>query len=196
MIFNNQKNTNPLLLIAIITSLIVTSFSEVAMAKTYHNNLKSRKRKANSTWLKKQSLEPNLLSNRNLTNKNNQKKLNKKYSNNLPKSESNLSQEKGSLLARSLVGKASWYGPNFHGRPTASGEIFDQNSFTAAHPSLQFGTQVRVTNLNNGRSVIVRINDRGPFVHNRIIDLSKAAASTIGLVNSGVAPVQIEVLGQ
>lgn len=91
-------------------------------------------------------------------------------------------------------GMASWYGPGFHGRRSASGERFNQNALTAAHRTLPFGTQVRVTNLNSGTSVVVRINDRGPFTHNRVIDLSKAAAGAIGMLGSGVAPVQLEVL--
>ena len=91
-------------------------------------------------------------------------------------------------------GMASWYGPGFHGNLTANGEWFNQNALTAAHPSLPFGTWVRVTNLNNGRSVVVRINDRGPFIEGRVIDLSTAAAEVIGIINSGVAPVDIEVL--
>ncbi|MCW6037346.1 septal ring lytic transglycosylase RlpA family protein [Spirulina subsalsa FACHB-351] len=93
-------------------------------------------------------------------------------------------------------GVASWYGPNFHGRRSASGEIYNQNAMTAAHRTLPFGTRVRVTNLNNGRSVVVRINDRGPFIAGRVIDLSRGAAQEIGLIRSGVAPVSVEVLGR
>ncbi|BBA79941.1 rare lipoprotein A [cyanobacterium endosymbiont of Rhopalodia gibberula] len=93
-------------------------------------------------------------------------------------------------------GMASWYGPGFHGRLTANGERYNQNGLTAAHKNLPFGTRVRVTNLNNGRSITVRINDRGPYAHGRIIDLSKGAARVIGLMGSGVAPVQIEILGR
>ncbi|HIK27015.1 MAG: septal ring lytic transglycosylase RlpA family protein [Oscillatoriaceae bacterium SKW80] len=95
----------------------------------------------------------------------------------------------------SFNGWASWYGPGFHGNTSASGEIFNQRELTAAHRELPFGTHVRVTNLDNGMSVIVRINDRGPFVHGRIIDLSAAAAESIGMINSGIAPVRIDVLG-
>lgn len=91
-------------------------------------------------------------------------------------------------------GMASWYGDPFHGNLTASGERYNQYALTAAHRSLPFGTWVRVTNLNNGRSVVVRINDRGPFIGGRVIDLSTAAAQTIGMINSGVAPVSVEVL--
>ncbi|NEP12182.1 MAG: septal ring lytic transglycosylase RlpA family protein [Symploca sp. SIO2C1] len=91
-------------------------------------------------------------------------------------------------------GIASWYGPGFHGRKSASGERFNQNALTAAHRTLPFGTNVLVTNLNNGRSVIVRINDRGPFIRGRVIDLSVAAARVIGMLDSGVAPVNVQVL--
>jgi rare lipoprotein A len=93
-------------------------------------------------------------------------------------------------------GLASWYGPDFHGRPTSSREIFDMNEMTAAHPTLPFGTYVVVTNLNNGRSAVVRINDRGPFVTGRIIDLSYAAARVLEAVGPGVIPVRLEVLGK
>jgi rare lipoprotein A len=91
-------------------------------------------------------------------------------------------------------GMASWYGPGFHGKQSASGESFNQNALTAAHRTLPFGTNVLVTNLHNGRSVIVRINDRGPFIRGRVIDLSAAAARVIGILNSGVAPVHVQVL--
>ncbi len=93
------------------------------------------------------------------------------------------------------TGIASWYGPEFHGRPTSSREIFDQNHLTAAHPSLPFGTLVLVTNLDNGRQVTVRINDRGPFVKGRIIDLSYAAARMLDMIGPGTARVRLEVVG-
>lgn len=96
------------------------------------------------------------------------------------------------LAFASEEGLASWYGGKFQGRRTASGETFDTYQFTAAHPSLPFGTLVKVTNLENGKSTTVRINDRGPFVPGRIIDLSMVAASAIGLAGKGVAPVRIE----
>ncbi|MDJ0593416.1 MAG: septal ring lytic transglycosylase RlpA family protein [Pleurocapsa sp. MO_226.B13] len=100
------------------------------------------------------------------------------------------------LIANSFSGQASWYGPGFHGRLTANGEIYNQNAFTAAHPSLRFGTKVKVTNLNNGRSVIVRINDRGPYAKGRIIDVSAAAARSLGMIRSGIAPVRVTILGR
>lgn len=90
-------------------------------------------------------------------------------------------------------GLASYYGPEFHGKSTASGEIFDQHDLTCAHRDLPFGTRVRVTNTKNNRSVIVRVNDRGPWVRGRVIDLSYAAAKKIGMLGDGVVRVKIEV---
>lgn len=91
-------------------------------------------------------------------------------------------------------GQASWYGAKHQGKPTASGERFDQNALTAAHRQLPFGTRVQVTHLGNGRQVTVRINDRGPFTKGRIIDLSRRAAEQLGMLRQGVAPVRIEAL--
>lgn len=92
-------------------------------------------------------------------------------------------------------GVASWYGEPFHGRKTASGERYNMHAMTSAHKTLPLGTYVRVQNLNNNRKVVVRINDRGPFVRGRIIDLSLKAARTIGIHNTGTAPVKIVALG-
>jgi len=88
--------------------------------------------------------------------------------------------------------KASWYGPKFHGKMTANGEIYDQMVFTAAHKNLSFGTLLKVTNIKNGRSVIVRINDRGPYIEGRDLDLSKGAAIELGMLRKGVARLKIE----
>ena len=101
----------------------------------------------------------------------------------------------GAAQARVQEGVVSWYGERFHNRPTASGELFDIAALTMAHPSLPFGTKVRVTNLRNGRSVVVRVNDRGPFVGARIADLSQAAADLLGFLRRGVVHARIEVLG-
>jgi rare lipoprotein A len=92
------------------------------------------------------------------------------------------------------VGKASWYGPGFHGRRTASGERFNQNALTAAHPSLHLPSLVRVTNVENGRTVVVRVNDRGPYRRGRIIDVSRGAARQLGFLQKGTARVRLEVL--
>lgn len=92
-------------------------------------------------------------------------------------------------------GLASWYGERFHGRPTASGEPFDMHGLTAAHRTLPFGTPVEITNLHNGRTVVVRINDRGPSSHQRVIDLSYGAARELGMVGAGTARVEVARLG-
>ncbi len=109
--------------------------------------------------------------------------------------------ETGSISQNSLAagkefqrGTASWYGPGFHGRRTASGERFDSSDMTAAHRSLPFGTKLRVVNETNGRSVVVRVNDRGPFTHRRIIDLAKGPAQALGLTSSGTAYVSLHQL--
>lgn len=94
----------------------------------------------------------------------------------------------------SQTGKASWYGPGFHGKKTANGERFDMNTLTAAHRTLPISSRVRVTNLANGKSVVVRINDRGPYHGNRVMDLSKAAAQELGFIRTGTAQVKIEPL--
>ncbi|MBL4596042.1 MAG: septal ring lytic transglycosylase RlpA family protein [Robiginitomaculum sp.] len=93
------------------------------------------------------------------------------------------------------VGVGSWYGPKFHGKKTANGETFDQNAMTAAHPTLPLPSVVRVTNLKTGKQILVRVNDRGPFASDRIIDLSKRAADEIGYKNLGVAKVRVEYIG-
>lgn len=91
-------------------------------------------------------------------------------------------------------GVASWYGDPYHGRRTASGEIFDMQQLTAAHPTLPFQTEIEVTNLDNGKRVTVRITDRGPFVKGRILDLSRAAASAIDMLGPGTARVRLKVI--
>ena len=92
------------------------------------------------------------------------------------------------------TGVASWYGPNFHGKQTANGEIFDQTAVSAAHRTLPMPSVVRVTNLGNGRALVVRINDRGPFAHGRIIDLSKRGAQLLGFERQGIAKVRVQIL--
>ncbi|GHA22716.1 hypothetical protein GCM10007989_17680 [Devosia pacifica] len=98
----------------------------------------------------------------------------------------------GTVSSYAQCGGASWYGPGFNGRTSASGEIFNENAMTAAHKSLPFGTKLRVIDQSTGKHVVVRINDRGPYHGNRIIDLSKAAATQLGFRNRGVTSVCIE----
>ena len=94
------------------------------------------------------------------------------------------------------VGIASWYGPGFHGKSTANGEAYDQNALTAAHRTLPLPSLVRVTNLDNGRSVVLRVNDRGPFANDRIIDVSRRAAQLLGFEQKGTARVRVQILGE
>jgi rare lipoprotein A len=99
----------------------------------------------------------------------------------------------GVVPSYTQVGFASWYGRRFHKKPTASGEQYDMNDFTAAHPSLPLDTVARVTNLTNDHTVVVRINDRGPFAKGRVIDVSRGAAKTLGMTEAGVVLVRIDV---
>lgn len=97
-------------------------------------------------------------------------------------------------LGAGMTGKASYYAQQYQGRPTASGEPYNMYDMTAAHPSLPFGTMLRVINLQNGRSVIVRVNDRGPYKPGRVVDVSLAAAEQLGLILPGTAEVRLEVV--
>ncbi|RJO67490.1 MAG: septal ring lytic transglycosylase RlpA family protein [Myxococcales bacterium] len=100
----------------------------------------------------------------------------------------------GPAFGESFEGVASWYGRDFHGRPTASGKIYNMNAYTAAHRTLPFGTVLRVTNLANGRSLDVTVNDRGPFVGDRVLDLSYGAAKELGYVGSGTTNVRAQIV--
>jgi len=125
---------------------------------------------------------------------------NKKSKESVENSETTISNnEEEVLLNTSLVDyidkgmmKASWYGPKFHGRITANGELFDQMALTAAHKKLKFGTLLRITNPKNDKSVVVRINDRGPYIAGRQLDLSKAAALELGMIEKGVLKLKVE----
>jgi len=112
-----------------------------------------------------------------------------------PRSTNGAAPEPGATVSPGIAdGVASYYGKEHQGKKTANGEIFDMNKLTAAHRSLPFGSQVKVTNLSNQRSVIVRINDRGPYYQGRIIDLSLAAAKSLEMVEAGISQVKLEVL--
>ena len=109
-----------------------------------------------------------------------------------PRPKPNVKENSTTAVKFPQTGEASWYGPKFHGKTTASGEHFDQQALTAAHASLPFGSKVKVTNLSNGRSVEVEINDRGPFAANRIIDVSYAAARALDMKEKGTTTVRVE----
>jgi rare lipoprotein A len=112
----------------------------------------------------------------------------------LPLADAQIQMHSLQNTGESISGLASWYGPYFHGRETATGEIFDQNELTAAHPSLPFGTYLKVTNLANGKSVVVRVNDRGPYFDNRVLDLSNRAARCIYSEDKGVVEIEASVM--
>lgn len=103
---------------------------------------------------------------------------------------------KTARVGQTETGVASWYGPGFHGKKTSSGEVYDMHCLTAAHKTLPLNTIVKVTNLKTEREVTVRVNDRGPFVDDRIIDLSLAAAKNVGMIGDGTAPVRVTVVGE
>lgn len=145
--------------------------------------------------VKKQAISQNLFFPKS-SNHQNTKKARQQDHSKISKNRRIILPQEQLLIADSFNGNASWYGPGFDGRLTANGETFDQQEMTAAHPDLEFGTKVKVTNLENGRSVVVRINDRGPFIRDRIIDLSAAAARALNMMSSGVAPVRLTILGQ
>ncbi|MDO4714729.1 MAG: septal ring lytic transglycosylase RlpA family protein [Bacteroidales bacterium] len=102
----------------------------------------------------------------------------------------------GSTMAQNIVGKATYYADKFHGRKTSNGEIYNKHAYTAAHLKLPFGTQLLVRNPRNGKEVVVTVNDRGPYNRHAVLDLSRAAARELGTLASGIAPVEITILGQ
>jgi rare lipoprotein A (peptidoglycan hydrolase) len=108
--------------------------------------------------------------------------------------EKNRPRARTAILSARAIGAASWYGPGFHGKKTASGDIFNAKKLTAAHRTLPLGSKVRITNLSNRKSVDVEINDRGPFVDGRIIDVTPAAARALGMIDRGTARVKVELL--
>ena len=123
---------------------------------------------------------------------NSNKKVTKNYS--AKKNSKNNSKKNDFKVGDIINGISSWYGPNFHGKLTANGEVYDQYGVTAAHKKIPLGTVVRVTNTDNGKSVILRINDRGPYVGNRILDCSYGAATKLGFKNLGTANVEIKII--
>jgi len=182
------KNSKLLIISALLSTLGVGILANTAQAKPINKALKTKLKVSSLKAQDNQSLDLHLDLSRGIANTQDPLKLLKK--------EQIIPLSDQSLIANSFGGEASWYGPGFHGRLTANGEVYDQNAMTAAHPSLRFGTRVKVTNLNNGRSVIVRINDRGPYANGRVIDVSAAAARSLGMIKSGVARVKVTILSR
>lgn len=203
MIINHLKNSKILAVAVLLGLLKIGLIPSVVQALPHRKNLKPkpvRKVKiAPSQANVNRILDLNLLSSRQAadqTKKIKTERQNNKNNSQLSAIKQTIPIRNQTLIASSFSGQASWYGPGFHGRTTASGEVYNQNAMTAAHPYLAFGTKVEVTNLNNGRSVVVTINDRGPYAEGRVIDLSAAAASSLDMVSSGVAPVSVTILTQ
>lgn len=192
----NYLNNNKLFLTsALLGILSLGSLTSVAQAQPINKTFKPKSKSALNLETNR-SLDLHLTLSRSLAKKNRSTKFEPQNSLELSDIKQTIPLRDRTSIANAFSGRASWYGPGFHGRRTASGEIFNQNALTAAHPSLRFGTRVRVTNLNNGRSITVRINDRGPYAKGRVIDLSAAAARSVGLIRSGVAPVRVDILGR
>ena len=188
---------NPLLTISVLCSIVNLSLlTNAAQAKPVNKSLKPQLKVSSLKSQDNLSLDLHLILSRVIAAEAQASEFELDNSLELSDSEQIIPVRNQPLIASSFSGEASWYGPGFHGRRTANGEIYNQNALTAAHRNLRFGTRVKVTNLNNGRSVIVRINDRGPYAKGRVIDVSAAAARTLGMIRSGVAPVSVTILGR
>lgn len=192
---NKSKYGNIIAITALLSAINLLLSSSIVTAQVNNRRKKPLTKTSKISSVKKQQKNQNLF----ITPKNTAQTLRKVGSQDqvkLSKIKQTISVKDQVLLANTIDGKASWYGPGFDGRLTANGETYNQQEMTAAHPHLEFGTKVQVTNLVNGRSVVVRINDRGPFIGDRIIDLSAAAANALNMITSGVAPVRLTILGQ
>lgn len=179
-----------------LTALNLIFSSDIATAKPTYKTVKPQLKVSSLKSQDNQSLDLHLTLSRGIADTNNIEVFASPDKLELSTKKLTIPLKNPSQITRTFSGQASWYGPGFHGRRTANGEIYNQNAFTAAHKTLRFGTRVRVTNLNNGRSVVVRINDRGPYARGRIIDVSAAAANSLRMVSSGVAPVRVTILGR
>jgi rare lipoprotein A len=197
MTINYLKNIKFISITVLLTILNISLNHSVVKAGTVNKSVKSitKAPKIYSKTSENHFSRLHVLSNR-IKVRTQQKNLELLNNSEVSQTKQTIPQKHRSLIANFFGGSASWYGPGFNGRTTANGEVYDQNAMTAAHPSLKFGTRVKVTNLNNNRSVVVRINDRGPYSGGRVIDLSAAAASALNMISSGVAPVEMTILGQ
>ncbi|MCC0176535.1 septal ring lytic transglycosylase RlpA family protein [Waterburya agarophytonicola K14] len=190
------KNSNFLIFSALLSVLNLTLLTSWAQAKPTKKVLKVNQKISALKLRDRQSLDLHLTLSRSITPTTDSAIFEQQNVFKPSESDSIIPSADRPLIARNFGGQASWYGPGFHGRRTASGATYNQNAMTAAHRKLRFGTKVRVTNLNNGRSVVVKINDRGPYAKDRVLDVSAAAARSLGMIESGVAPVQVTILGR
>jgi rare lipoprotein A len=195
MILKNSKYSKLVALTAFLSIVNLVLNTSIATAEIKGKKKRLPVKVSALNTAKKQVISPHLSIVKSFHGKTAQK-VRSQNETKLTKSKLTIPSPKQTLIANSIDRKASWYGPGFDGRLTANGETFNQQELTAAHPHLEFGTKVKVTNLKNGLSVIVRINDRGPFIKDRIIDLSAAAARSLNMLGSGVAPVRLTILGQ
>lgn len=195
MILNKQTFYKICATLSFTTASVITMLISPTAAKSELQTPKARGKLASIVTAKNKQVKFKLPVTNNFP-PNMQSTLTASSSNPLLQGSQSIPVKNPTLIANAFNGMASWYGPGFDGRLTANGEVYNQEALTAAHPSLEFGTQVEVTNLNNGRSVVVTINDRGPYAEGRVIDLSAAAARTIDMISSGVAPVEVTILGQ
>lgn len=193
--FKRSKYSKIVAITAILSVANILLNSSIVTAQTNSRKKRLPIKTSALNSAKKQVIRPNIFFPKASNHQNPKKAWQQDYSK-ISKNRQIIPAQEPLLIANSVSGNASWYGPGFDGRLTANGETYDQQEMTAAHPHLEFGTKVKVTNLQNGRSVIVRINDRGPFIRDRIIDLSAAAASALNMISSGVAPVRLTILGQ
>ena len=197
MRFNYLKNNIKFFTTAsLLNILYVSLMPAIAEVQPAHKSLDNLPKTTSIKTSEKQDLALDLLSSRSFAHQTHKTNFEQQNDFELSQIRQIIPLRNQPLIANAFGGQASWYGPGFHGRRTANGEIYNQNAMTAAHRYLKFGTKVRVTNLNNGRSVIVRINDRGPFAKGRVIDVSAAAARSLGMIRSGVAPVEVTILGR
>ena len=196
MNFNILKNGKLIAILALVNFMILGLFANTAQAKPMNKAIKPKLKASTFKHQQNRSLGLHLTLSRVVADTSNAQLFEQPNFLEMSTPEQIIPLRDKSLIASTYSGQASWYGPGFHGRLTANGERYNQNAMTAAHRHLKFGTRVRVTNLRNRRSVVVRINDRGPYAKGRIIDVSAAAARSLGMVKSGVAPVRVTVLGR
>jgi len=196
MMINYLKTNKFSAILTLLCVLNLSLFTNVAQAQAINKSLKSKLKVSSLKAQENLALDLHLTLSRSIAPETPSTEFELQNSLALWEMKQTIPLRNQTLIANSFSGRASWYGPGFHGRLTANGERYNQNALTAAHPNLKFGTRVKVTNLRNGRSVIVRINDRGPYVKGRVIDVSAAAARTLGMIRSGVAPVKVTILGK